>query len=218
MEILPVDKTSGYLKLSEKRGLFMTNIISKCVEKILFKRRERALIMNLSPFQNGGVSERAIQDDLFIVNHTIYKYKKERKYLYILFSDIEKCFDNLWLKDCILELVRCGTPIQEAILIFEMNKKDRATVKTPIGETEEIELKEIVRRGTVGGHKLCIVSTDRINKMGYYKERAGIRYPLFVDDKIGLGDIETVEEMNNKMKILETMKKYNYNTKTGKTE
>ena len=218
MGILPIDKTSGYLEMKEKRGLFMTNIISKCVERILFKRRERALIMKLSALQNGGVSKRSIQDDLFIVNHTIYKYRKEKKNLYLLFSDIEKCFDNLWLKDCIIELVRHGTPIQEAMFIYEMNKNVKAIVKTPVGDTDEIELEEIVRQGTVGGNKLCIVSTDRINKMGYYRERDGIRYPLFVDDKIGLGEVETVEEMNHKMKTLETTKKYRYNTKKGKTE
>ena len=137
------------------------------MEKILFKRRERALILKLSALQNGGVSERSIQDDLFIVNHTIYKYKKDGKNLYMLFADIEKCFDHLWLKDCIIELVRHGTPIQEAMFIYEMNKNVKAIVKTPVGDTDEIELEEIVRQGTVGGNKLCIVSTDRINKKGY---------------------------------------------------
>ena len=33
MDILPIDKTSGYLEMTQKRGLFLTNIISKCVEK-----------------------------------------------------------------------------------------------------------------------------------------------------------------------------------------
>ena len=62
----------------------------------------------------------------------IHKYKKEKQNLYLLLSDIEKCFDNLWLRDCILELTRCGTPIEEAIFIFQMNKEVRATVKTPV--------------------------------------------------------------------------------------
>ena len=53
MGILPIDKTNGWLEMSEKRGLFMTNIISKCMEKILFDRREVNLRKNISPFQNG---------------------------------------------------------------------------------------------------------------------------------------------------------------------
>ena len=139
--------------------LLLTNIVSKCVEKILFKRREDAMKIYLSPYQNGGVSERCIQDNLFVTNYVIHKYKKEKKNLYLLFSDIEKCFDNLWL-------VRCGTPTEEAMFIYSnMNKNVKATVRTPVGDTEEIELEEIVRQGTVGGNKLCIVSTDRINSL-----------------------------------------------------
>ena len=218
MDILPIDKSNGYLDMDLKRGLFLTNIISKCVEKILFKRREKLMMENLSPYTCGGVLKRAIQDNLFVVNHTIYRYKKEGKNLYMLFADIEKCFDNLWLKDCILELVRCGTPIQEAIFIYHMNKKVRAKVNTPVGDTDRMELKEIVRQGTVGGSKLCIVSTDRINKMGHYLEKDGIRYPIFIDDKLGLGEPDTIREMVSKMRILEVTKKYIYNIKQGKTE
>ena len=218
MCIQPKDKKSGWLEMTEKRGLFLTNILSKCVEKIMFKRREDTLIDELSPYQNGGVTERGIQDNLFIVNYVVNKYSKENKNLYLLFSDIEKCFDNLWLRDCILELIRCGTPIEEAMYILQMNKHVLATVRTPVGDTEEVELEEIVRQGTVGGNKLCIVSTDRINKMGLYYEKDGIRFPIFVDDKIGMGDIETLEEMEWRMGVLETSKKYKYNNKKGKTE
>ena len=99
-----------------------------------------------------------------------------------------------------------------------MNKNIKATVRTPVGRTEKIELNEIVRQGTVGGNKLCVVSTDRINRMGSYKEKDGVRYPLFVDDVLGLGQADAIEEMIWKMKTLETTKKYQYNTKAGKTE
>ena len=190
--------------MNNKRGLFLTNILSKCVEKIFFKRREDTLIENLSPYTNGGIKNRGIQDNLFVVNYIIHKYKKERKNLYLLFADIEKCFDNLWLRDCILELARCGIPIEESMYIYQMNKYVLATVRTPVGDTDEIELEEIVRQGTVGGPKLCVVSTDRINKMGSYTEKDGIRIPIFVDDKLGMGDIETIEEMNWRMGVLET--------------
>ena len=87
-----------------------------------------------------------------------------------------------------------------------------------VGKTEKIELNEIVRQGTVGGNKLCVVSTDRINRMGSYLERDGVRYPLFVDDILGLGEADTIKEMCWKMNTLETTKKYKYNNRAGKTE
>ena len=94
-----------------------------------------------------------------------------------------------------------------------VNKNMKATIRTPVGDTDHIQLEEIVRQGTVGGNKLCVVSTDRINRMGSYIERDGLRYPLFVDDKLGLGDPDTIQEMCCKMNTLETTKKYRYNTR-----
>ena len=130
----------------------------------------------------------------------------------------EKCFDNLWLRDCILELIRCGMPLEEAMFIYQMNQHVKATVITPVGATDMIKLEEIVRQGTVGGNKLCVVSTDRINRMGSYIEKDGIRYPIFVDDKLGIGEPETIREMCWKMNTLDVTKKYTYNIKKGKTE
>ena len=54
--------------------------------------------------------------------------------------------------------------------------------------------------------------------MGSYLETDGIRFPVFVDDKLGMGNTETLEEMNWRMRILEITKKYKYNNKKGKTE
>ena len=62
-----------------------------------------------------------------------------------------------------------------------MNKNIKVKVRTPVGITDEIKVKEIVRQGTVGGNKLCGVSTDGINKMGSYRmEEEEIKYPIFV--------------------------------------
>ena len=94
----------------------------------------------LSPFQKRGIT--GVQDNLFILNDTIHEYKKKKKNLYLLFADIEKCFDNLWLKDCILELIRTGTPMEEAMFIYKMNKNMKATVRTPVGDTEQIQWKK----------------------------------------------------------------------------
>ena len=40
MVIQPIDKKAGWLEMTDKRGLFLTNIISKCIERIIFTRSE----------------------------------------------------------------------------------------------------------------------------------------------------------------------------------
>ena len=55
---------------------------------------------------------------------------------------------------------------------------------------------------------LCGISTDRINKMGKGEplviEDVEVKYPIFVDDIAAMGKKKHIEEMAEKMKILET--------------
>ena len=210
------------MDMVDKRGLFLTNIISKCMEKIILNRRLEALQEDMQPFQNGGIKGRSTCDNLFIVNNVIEDYRKRKENLYILFGDLEKCFDKLYLKDCIIELEGAGVPVEEAIFIYNMNKNIQAEVNTPVGITKTFEIKEAVRQGTVLGPPLCGISTNRLNKMGksvpIVVERVQIKYPIYVDDIVGMGGKKDIELLGEKMKGLETIKKFQFNNNKNKTE
>ena len=54
--IKSISKGKGdLLSMDSKRGLFLTNIVSKIVEKMIKNRRKNTIDANLSPFQCGGV-------------------------------------------------------------------------------------------------------------------------------------------------------------------
>ena len=63
----------------------------------------------------------------------------------MVFADAEKCFDKLWLEDCIADTVGKGVREREAALIYKMNENARIKVMTPCGETKEIQKKKIVK-------------------------------------------------------------------------
>ena len=177
----------------------------------------------MQPFQSGGVNNRSIADVLFIINNTIVEFKDKKKDLYILFGDLEKCFDKLYLKDCIIELTEAGMPVQEALYIYEMNKNITAVVDTPHGMTEEFNIEEAVRQGTIFGPTMCGVSTNRINKMGQpdpliLYETVEIGCPIYVDDMSGMGSKSRIENVGRKMAGLETTKKFVFNNEEDKTE
>ena len=196
--IKPISKGKGDVRLMDsKRGLFLTNILSKVIEK-LFKNRNKAKIeSNITPFQCGGVRNRGINDNLLIVNSAIGEFRKNKENVYLLFADLEKCFDKLWLKDCIKDVIEAGMPDEEAMYIYKMNKNVKVTVDTPVGKTEMFKVEEVVRQGTITGPQLCSVTTDKINKLEKAPELeicgVGIQYPLFVDDAIGIGSKKTIE-------------------------
>ena len=211
------------MDMNFKRGLFMTNVLSKSVERIFLDRNKEKVDKSMQPFQNGGVNERSIADILFMLNNTVAEFKIQKKDLYILFGDLEKCFDKLYLKDCIIELVEAGMPVEEAMYIYEMNRNVKATVDTPHGLTEEFTIEEAVRQGTIFGPTLCGVSVNRINKMGQpdpliLHDTIEIDCPIFIDDMSGMGSRSRIENVGRKMAGLEATKKCVFNNKEDKTE
>ena len=224
MIIKSIGKKKGDTRsMDSKRGLFLTNILSKMVEKMIKNRRKSTIESSLSPFQCGGTRKRGPGDNLFILNSAIEESRAEKKDLYLLFADLEKCFDQLWLKDCIKEINQAGMPAGEALYLYYMNKEVKAIVDTPIGKTESFPLKEIVRQGTVSAVDLCGVSTDKINKIGDEAEEftisgVKIKHPVFVDDMLGLGNKSMIEGMQPKLQFLEETKRFTVNNEKGKTE
>ena len=222
--IKAISKGKGdLLSMDSKRGLFLTNIVSKIAEKLIKNRRKETVESNLSAFQCGGVRKRGIVDNHIIVNSAIEEARERNENIYILFADLQKCFDKLWLKDCIKDIAEAGMPAGEAMYIYKMNEVVKAKVDTPIGVTEEFELTEIVRQGTVCAVDLCAVSTDKINRIEQEEPRllvsgVEIRHPVFVDDMAGIGNVQMIQSMEPKMRFLEDTKKYTYNTDKGKSE
>ena len=52
----------------------------------------------------------------------IGKRRTERFNTYLFFADAVKCFDKLWLKDCLIELKTLGYKHNDLKILCEMNK------------------------------------------------------------------------------------------------
>jgi len=204
--------------ITNRRGLFITNVLSKSLEKIIIQRNQEVILENISPYQCGGLKNRGITDHLFTLNAAIDFHIYNKKELYLLFADTEKCFDKLWLQDCIIDLIELNFPPAEANLIYSMNKQAKAIIETPFGKTEPITLNEIVRQGTVAGTMLCGVSTDKVNVIGKtVKTNIGtnvqIESLIFVDDILGIGNKQTISNLGNNLSQMEITKKFTFNVK-----
>ena len=119
---------------------------------------------------------------------------------YLVFTDAEKCFDKLWLKDGIYELWRCGTDVRDCVMVKRLNEKAEIVVKTPVGDTEPFYLNDIVRQGTVYGPQICIATMDKVNIVGkdvttFYSPNVPIQAGIFVDDVTGIGGIRAANNL-----------------------
>ena len=62
-------------------------------------------------------------DKIIIINAIIEKQRQGHKNTYLFFADAEKCFDKLWLKDCLIEMEEMGYNRNYMKMLHEMNKK-----------------------------------------------------------------------------------------------
>ena len=66
-----------------------------------------------------------------------------------MYADAEKCFDKLWLKDSLIEMERIGYNKNDIKMLYEISKTTEIAVDTAVENTEEIEIKETVKQGSI---------------------------------------------------------------------
>ncbi len=216
-----VPKPGSVVEMDNKRGLFITEVISKIYEKIIKNRNETKINAYISKFQAGGVKQRSSVDHHIVLSEVIRKNKKLGKKTYVVYGDAVKCFDKLWLKDTLVELYKAGCATQDIQMIYNMNKDTVFSVKTPSGQTDKVSIGEVVKQGTIlGPPTLCCVETDKINDVGEDQERSidggVIGILVFVDDVMSVGTAEDARKCIRNLHIMEILKKFTYGLKKTK--
>ena len=62
--------------------------------------------------------------------------------------DVIKCFDSLWLSECINDLYESGLKNDKLVILYESNQSANIAVKTSSGETDRFIIKKTVMQGT----------------------------------------------------------------------
>ena len=208
--------------LNNRRGLFITNVVSKLFEKILLGKNDNQFKQSISKFQCGGVKGKSTADQVMALNAIIEYNGSIGSETYVLFGDAYKCFDKLDLKDCINDLSKI-IGHRDAQLVYEMNRNGSAKVKTPHGVTKDILLNEVVRQGTIYGPKLCSINTDKVNSIG--KKCITTIGPnlkcealIYVDDiQFATSNKRMLENAISNCRSMETLKKYTFNNQPEKS-
>ena len=172
--------------VQNRRGLFITNIVSKVYEKIKLEKNNDKLNKGISKYQCGGKKQRSAMDHIMTLNAIIDYNKTINSETYILFADAYKCFDKLNLKNCIVDIYKI-IGAKEAMRIYNLNEKGKAIIQTPVGEVGPIDADELVRQGTILGPKLCCTNTDKVNIIGkkcitYIGPKVKTETSIYVDD------------------------------------
>ena len=214
MLIKSLHKKGEMTEMDHKRGIFLTNVISKLYETVVKKRDKGKVDARTTKNQVGGKTKRCPADHMIVLVDVLQRNKRLNRKTYLVFGDAVKCFDKLWLRDCLLELYKAGVPPQDIEMLYNLNKEANVKIRTPLGESRSFSCEEIVKQGTVWGPELCCISSDGINRIGENCESNTGKVVFgilgFMDDLFGLGGANKIRKVIRNMRQLEIEKKYTF--------
>ena len=117
----------------------------------------------MTQMQTSGRKQRSIVDNLMILNSIIENQRQNENKTNLFFADAKKCFDKLWLKDCLTEMYNLGYSPGTIRSLYEMNKTSNIAVDTPVGKTSSITVQEAVKQGMIFGPIMCCASTSNFS-------------------------------------------------------
>ena len=180
--------------LNNDRGIFVVSVMRMILDSLIYQDKYNELDENMSDSNIGARKARNVRDHLFIVNSVL---NGESDPVDIQIYDVEKCFDALWLEDCMLDMYDTlppGARDDKIALVYEMNKENYVAVNTAVGLTDRVMLPTVVMQGGKWGPLKCSNSMDKIGKkcaekgehLYTYKGKVKVMPLAMVDDILAI--------------------------------
>ena len=151
------------------RGIFRVPILRTILDRLIYNDEYDTIDENLSDSNIGFRKQRNRRDNIFVlnaINNSVINGKEEAVDIQIF--DVEKCFDALWMEDCINDMYDAGLTNDKLVLLFLENQHAKIAVKTPNGKSERISIRNILMQGTEWSSLLCTASMDKLGQLWLY--------------------------------------------------
>ena len=219
--------------LNNDRGIFVVSVLRMILDSLIYEEKYPEVVKNMSNSNIGARKDRNIRNHLFMVYGAINSVLNGKDdCMDIQIYDVEKCFDALWLEDCMTDLY--DTLPQQArddrlALVYQLNRENYVAVNTAVGQTDRVQIKNIVMQGGKWGPLQCSNSMDKVGKncaesggnMYRYKGLVKLIPLAMVDDllamaKCGIDSTRLNTEINTRVE----MKKLYFHTpdQSGKSK
>ena len=130
--------------MKNDRGFFVVSIMRMILDSLIYRDKYEELDKNMSNSNIGARKDRNVRDHLFVVYAIMNSILNgEDDPIDIQIYDVVKCFDALWLDDCMLDIYETLPPNardDKVALVYEMNKENYVAIKTAMGLTERVAL------------------------------------------------------------------------------
>ena len=170
------------LRLENQRGIFLTNKVKSVLMKLVHNSIIDDVEDHLSESNIGARKDRSTRDHVFVINAIINEVKKDKtkKAIDLVFYDIKECYDSLWLEKTLVDLSKNGVKNDLINLLYEKSKSEKIKVKTPVGDSKEMEVEDLIMQGESISSILCTSSMDKMSQESdkeTYKYRNEVKIP-----------------------------------------
>ena len=113
------------------RGIFRVPILRAILDRLIYNDEYKTVDEAMSDSNVGARKGRNIRDNIFVLNavmNSVVNGKEEP--IDVQVFDVEKCFDALWLQECINDMFETGFTNEKLSLLFLENQNAEITIKT----------------------------------------------------------------------------------------
>ena len=154
--------------MNNDRGIFVVSVLRMILDSLIYEEKYPQVDRNMSDSNIGARRDRNIRNHLFVLYGIINAVLNGNDgCMDIQIYDVLKCFDALWLEDCMLDLYDTLPPEardEKLALVYKVNTENYVAVNTSVGQTERVKMDNIVMQGGKWGPLQCSNSMDKIGK------------------------------------------------------
>ena len=174
------------------RGIFRVMVFRNILERLIYNDEYETIDSNLTDSNVGARKSRNIRDNLFVlyaIQNSVIKGGQAP--IDIDIYDMKKCFDSLWVEECVNDLYEAGLTNDKLNLLFLMNQNAQVAIKTQFGTTKRTDIKNIIMQGTVWGSLMCTVTMDKLAKQVYQSDNLLYKY----NEEVSVPPLEMVDDI-----------------------
>ena len=222
-EVLEVCDISSIWKLKGSRnnfdsyrGIFRVTIFRSILDRLIYNDEYSKIDENLTDSNVGARKGRNIRDNIFVMNAILNSVTKgDEEPVDIQIYDVEKCFDALWMQECINDIYEAGLDNDKLPLLFLENQNAKVAIKSSKGISKRVNITNIVMQGSVWGSLSCTTTMDKLGKIAYenadllymYKGLVAVPPICMVDDIMSIQKCSKATQINATINAFIEMKK-----------
>ena len=159
-QIQPIPKSGDLSNVGNYRGIALSAIAAKLVNKMLLNRIQPALDPLLRPNQNGFRPGRSTAAHILALRRVIEGVYSQNRKAIIVFVDFKKAFDSIHRGKMLEILRKYGVPDKLVKAVEQLYLGTFASVLSPDGETDKFEIKAGVLQGDTLAPYLFVIVVD----------------------------------------------------------